>query len=286
MSWRRLWFPISRWSRSHETLETSTKDLQINAIGGIDASMAAVLENTSMKQLTKLALASGLTAIGLVACNTSNGPTDFGTTDPLRAPGSGTDSTSIDTEGFSAGQFVRAAVDNTAFYLKRPKGAVDADKLLRRGTSMKVISTSGDYLKVELDSGEVGFVPPVMVEDAAGASSSTETLPSNPNEIQLYPPLPGSTQPLPPGAPGEQPPAGAIPTVIDPDAPSPASAPPIAAPDQTPPNPPAPTAPDANAANTAPATPATTTANSKELEEMKKKAEALAPKEGEAPPAQ
>lgn len=270
------------------------KGLQITAIGGIDASMAAVLGNASMKQLTKLALASGLTAIGLVACNTSNGPTDFGTTDPLRAPGSSTDSTSIDTEGFSAGQFVRAAVDNTAFYLKRPKGDVDADKLLRRGTSMKVISTNGNYLKVELDSGEVGFVPPVMVEDAAGASSSTGTLPSNPNEIQLYPPLPGSTQPLPPVAPGEQPPAGAIPTVIDPDAPSPASAQPIAAPDQTPPNPPAPTAPDANAATTAPATPATTppaapattTANSKELEEMKKKAEELAPKEGEAPPAQ
>lgn len=242
-----------------------------------------------MKQLTKLALASGVAAIGLAACNTSNGPTDFGTADPLRAPGTNASTTSTDTEGFSAGQFVRATVDNTAFFLKRPKGDADADKLLRRGTSMKVISTSGNYLKVELDSGEVGFVPPVMVEDSAGASSSAGTLPSNPNEIQLYPPLPGSTQPLPPVAPGEQPPAGAIPTVIDPDAPSPASAPPISAPDQTPPNPAAPTAPDANAATTAPTTPATSeapTANSKELEEMKKKAEELAPKEGEAPPAQ
>ena len=240
-----------------------------------------------MKQLTKLALASGVAAIGLAACNTSNGPTDFGTTDPLRAPGNNASTTSTDTEGFSAGQFVRAAVDNTAFYLKRPKGDADADKLLRRGTSMKIISTSGNYLKVELDSGEVGFVPPVMVEDAAGASNSTETLPSNPNEIQLYPPLPGSTQPLPPVAPGEQPPAGAIPTVIDPDAPSPASAPPISAPDQTPPNPAAPTAPDANAATTAPViTPEAPTTNSKELEEMKKKAEELAPKEGETPPAQ
>jgi len=242
-----------------------------------------------MKQLTKLAFASGIAAIGLAACNTSNGPTDFGMADPLRAPGTDVSTSSTDTEGFNAGQFVRATVDNTAFYLKRPKGDVDADKLLRRGTSMKVISTSGNYLKVELDSGEVGFVPPVMVEDAAGASSSTGALPSNPNEIQLYPPLPGSTQPLPPVAPGEQPPAGAIPTVIDPDAPSPASAPPIAAPDQTPPNPPVPTAPDTNAATTSPATPsapATPTTNSKELEEMKKKAEELAPKEGEAQPAQ
>jgi hypothetical protein len=239
-----------------------------------------------MKQLTKMALASGVAAIGLVACNTSNGPTDFGMADPLRAPGINASTTSTDTEGFSAGQFVRATVDNTAFYLKRPKGDVDADKLLRRGTSMKVISTSGNYLKVELDSGEVGFVPPVMVEDTAGANSSTGTLPSNPNEIQLYPPLPSSTQPLPPVAPGEQPPAGAIPTVIDPDAPSPASAPPISAPDQTPPNPAPPTTQDANAATTAPVSPEVPTANSKELEEMKKKAEELAPKEGEAPPAQ
>ena len=79
---------------------------------------------------------------------------------------------SIETEGFSAGQFVRACVDNTAFYLKRPKGDADADKLLRRGASMKVISASGDYLKVELDSGEVGFVPPVMVEGSAIATQT------------------------------------------------------------------------------------------------------------------
>lgn len=230
-----------------------------------------------MNQLSKLALASGVAAIGLAACSTSNGPTAFGMADPLRAPGADSNTVSIDTEGFSAGQFVRAAVDNTAFYLKRPKGEADADKLLRRGTSMKVISTSGNYLKVELDSGEIGFVPPVMVEDSAGTANTGVSYPSNPNEIQLYPPLPGSTQALPPVGPGEQPPSGAIPTVIDPDAPSAVSTPPIAAPDQTPPNSPA---PDSNAANEAPTT------NSKELEEMKKKAAELAPKEGEAPPAQ
>ena len=42
------------------------------------------------------------------------------------------------------------------------------------------------------------------------------------NEYQVYPPLPGSgaVQPLPPIDPGGLPPEGAIPTVIDPDAPS------------------------------------------------------------------
>lgn len=236
-----------------------------------------------MKHLSKMALASGIAAIGLAACGTSNGPTGFDTIDPLRAPGSNTSASSIETEGFSAGQFVRAAVDNTAFYLKRPKEDADADKLLRRGTSMKVISASGNYLKVELDSGEVGFVPPVMVEDGNSGAIDTSSYPINPNEIQLYPLLPGSTQPLPPVGPGEQPPSGAIPTVIDPEAPSPATTPPIAAPDQTPPNPVNPSAPEANAPGISPEAP---TANSKELEEMKKKAEELAPKEGETPPSQ
>ena len=41
---------------------------------------------------------------------------------------------------FAAGQFVRAVMDNTAFFKERPKGDADADKLLARGTSMKVIS--------------------------------------------------------------------------------------------------------------------------------------------------
>jgi hypothetical protein len=236
-----------------------------------------------MKHLSKMALVSGVAAIGLAACGTSNGPTAFGMADPLRAPGADATPSSIETEGFSAGQFVRACVDNTAFYLKRPKGDADADKLLRRGASMKVISASGDYLKVELDSGEVGFVPPVMVEGSADGANSSDSYPINPKEIQLYPPLPGDTQPLPPISAGEQPPSGAIPTVIDPEEPSPASAPPIAAPDPTPPNPAAPSAPQANASGVTPAAP---TANSKELEEMKRKAEELAPKDGETTPSQ
>lgn len=270
MSGRRVCLPIFRWSRSHE----------ITTVGGIDSSTAAMLGNASMKDSYKMALAWGIAAIGLAACNTSNGPIGFGLADPLRVPGSDVTPSSIEAQGFSAGQFVRATVDNTAFYLKRPKGDADADKLLRRGTSMKVISAGGTYLKVELDSGEVGFVPPVMVEGAADSASSGASYPSNPNEIQLYPPLPGSGPTLPPIGPGEEPPSGAIPTVIDPEEPSPVTTPPIAPPDQTPPNPAPQSTPDANAASNAP------TSNSKELEEMKKKAEELAPKKGESPPAQ
>lgn len=234
-----------------------------------------------MKQEIRLALAPGIAALGLMACGTSDGPIGFGSADPLRAPGSDTPSEQAEADVFRAGEFVQAIVGNTAFYSKRPKGEADADKLLPRGTSMKVVSTVDSYVKVELDSGEIGFVPSVMV--AGSSENASSPLPTNPNEIQLYPPLPGSNQPLPPVAPGEQPPAGSIPTVIDPDAPATEPAPPIAPPDQTPPNPsPAPTPEPQPSASPAPAG-NTTVANSKELEEMKKKAEELAPKEGETP---
>ncbi len=108
-------------------------------------------------------------------------------------------------------------MDNTAFFKNRPKGDADADKLLKRGTSMKVISTSGSYLKVELDSGEIGFVPSVMAENPNAAQGGA---PLAPGEFQVYPPLnTGAGLPLPIIDPSGLPPEGAIPTVIDPEAP-------------------------------------------------------------------
>lgn len=120
---------------------------------------------------------------------------------------------------FKAGQFVHAVMDNTAFFKNRPKGDADADKLLSRGTSMKVISQNGSSIKVELDSGEIGWVPTVMVEDP-GASAPAPSL--APGQVQVYPPLPGSgpVEPLPVIDPSGLPPEGAIPTIIDPDAPA------------------------------------------------------------------
>ena len=81
-------------------------------------------------------------------------------------------------------------MDNTAFFKNRPKGDADADKLLVRGTSMKVISTADSYVKVELDSGEVGFVPSVMLEDPNAAAHGTASR-CNPDEFQVYPPVGG-----------------------------------------------------------------------------------------------
>lgn len=196
-------------------------------------------------------------ALGLTSCDTMTGPVTSGDFDPLRAPGSGSNLSTAVGPAFSAGQFVRTSMDNAAFFKNRPKGDGDADKLLPRGTSMKVISISDSYVKVELDSGEVGFVPSVMLEDPNSAISAPAV---NPNEFQVYPPVGGYGQPLPPVTPAEQPPEGSIPTVIDPEAPVAEPTPTVVPKSEPPPLPPngeeteAEKAP-AEAAAPAPATP-------------------------------
>ena len=124
-------------------------------------------------------------AMGLTACDPMTGPVTSGDFDPLRPPGSGSSASTTAGPVFSAGQFVRTSMDNAAFFRNRPTGDADADKLLSHGTSMKVISTSGGYVKVELDSGEVGYVPSLMLEDPNAAPSVPVV---NPNEFQVYPP--------------------------------------------------------------------------------------------------
>ena len=162
---------------------------------------------------------SAIAVLGLAACDTMTRPITSGDFDPLRPPGGNRSPSASASPSFKAGQFVRSTMDNTAFFKVRPNGDADADKLLKRGTSMKVISTSGSYVKVELDSGEIGFVPSVMLENP---NTAPQTLPTAPGEYQVYPPLPGagSGEPLPVIDPRGLPPEGAIPTVIDPDAPN------------------------------------------------------------------
>ena len=171
-------------------------------------------------------------SLSLTACETMNQPVTRGNFDPLQAPGTNQASVEVTSTTFTAGRFVRAIMDNTAFFKARPKADADADKLLPRGTSMKVISSSDSYVKVELDSGEVGWVPSVMLEDPSAAAPSADSFSAtNPGEIQVYPPVGGYGSALPPVNPAELPPEGAIPTVIDPDAPAtPAPVPPATVP--------------------------------------------------------
>jgi hypothetical protein len=162
-------------------------------------------------------------ALALVACETFNTPlSGDGSFDPLVSPGGGMKNTErAFGPAITPGQFVTASIPNTAFYKNKPKGTEDADKLLNRGTNMRIVSNDGAYVKVELDSGEVGWVPSVMV-----ISSSPEISPVD-GAYQVYPPLPdtGGLEPLPVIDPDGLPPEGAIPAIIDPDAPAPAPAP-------------------------------------------------------------
>jgi len=155
---------------------------------------------------------------GLTACDTMNRPINTGGFDPLGPPGSGQGNLLATGPTFTGGQFVNTIMDNTAFFRNRPRGDADAEKLLPRGTSMKVISADDNYVRVELDSGEVGWVPTVMVEPQGSTAVRDDFDVVNPGEFQLYPPTGGYGEMLPPSTPDDPPPGGAIPTVIEPDA--------------------------------------------------------------------
>lgn len=161
-------------------------------------------------------------AIALAACDTMNTPVSSSSFNPLSPPGTNrqpASSNNYESE-LSPGQFVSANIPNTAFYKNKPKGSEDADKVISLGTQMKIIEMDSDYVKVELDSGEVGFVPAVMVSAPDTTATPPDTLALD-GAYQVYPPLPGGgpIEPLPVIDPGGLPPDGAIPAIIDPDAP-------------------------------------------------------------------
>jgi hypothetical protein len=146
-------------------------------------------------------------ALVLASCETGELNTS-GTFDPLMAPGSGRNAQAAQT-GLRPGSYVRAGMDNAAFFKKLPKGDANADRQLPINTEVKVISDDGSFAKVELASGEVGYVPSVQLADPAAVPANL-----SPNAIQVYPLPPGA---LPPG--GVDPGVPSIPPVIDPDAP-------------------------------------------------------------------
>lgn len=59
---------------------------------------------------------------------------------------------------------------NSTFFKQIPKGNASANQVLAAGTPLKVISAQGTYVKVELESGDVGYVPEMMVAEQAVAS--------------------------------------------------------------------------------------------------------------------
>jgi hypothetical protein len=102
-------------------------------------------------------------ALALTACDPNGSYMSGSGIDPLSPPSSGLHSNETYGVELQPGQFVSAAIDNTAFSKNKPKDGQEADKLLTQGTPMKIIALLGSFTKVELDSGEVGFIPTVMI---------------------------------------------------------------------------------------------------------------------------
>ena len=170
-------------------------------------------------------------AMAISACNPSGAPLDTTGIDPLRPPAGNVERTDFGNE-LRPGAFVSAAINNTAFYMAKPKEDQAADKLLSQGTPMKVVALSGSFTKVELDSGEVGFVPTVMISTGDDTLAPLDGLGDVPvpvinldSEVPL-PVLDPSTAPpvapsgLPPVDPGTVPPVDSVPPSPAPEKPA------------------------------------------------------------------
>lgn len=161
---------------------------------------------------------SAMATFGLAACGNMNRAISGGDFDPLGSPGGmmGGPTPSV-VETFRPGQYVRSSMNNTGFYRVRPRGDADADRLLQRNTRMRVVSVDPSYVRVELDTGEVGFVPSVMVEDP----SATRVADDFGNEFQVFPAVEDSFDPTLPEAPEAMPVVGSEPGAADLELPAP-----------------------------------------------------------------
>lgn len=146
----------------------------------------------TMKRLTPLTLPALASAL-LVSCDFFQQP--LGGSDeynPLDVPGGTTTAGAADPYGpaFTPGTFLQTVSPSTSFFLKFPKEDDQPSKILPDYTDVKVISSRGSYVKVEVvDTGDVGFVPSVML----GEKRSPEEIPVTPSATDV-PTIPGATQ--------------------------------------------------------------------------------------------
>ncbi|MDA7500057.1 hypothetical protein N8484_03195 [Akkermansiaceae bacterium] len=174
------------------------------------------------KPLTLGALA--LTALSCGSLQKFNWSLSDSGFDPLSSPGSSL-KTAPATPTYKQGQWVETSIPNATFFKAFPKGVAVADKVLPVATPMKVVSSRETYLKVELDSGDVGYVPEIMV---AGRSSAEGGQPGY--GVPSYGPVPSPVEPgiapfgvaPPPEVPGlgaEDVSASPVPSTNSPDSP-------------------------------------------------------------------
>lgn len=78
------------------------------------------------------------------------------------------------------GHFARTLIDNASFFRQIPLTGGQADQLLQRHATMRLIQIDPGYCKVELDSGEIGFVMTAMLEPIP--PKQPDNLPVNPSD--------------------------------------------------------------------------------------------------------
>ena len=154
-------------------------------VNHIDHGMSLWLICCVMKAPSLLTL-GGLSLV-LVSCGTFknlnqplSGSSDF---DPLSAPGANSGESLLvapTPPRYSPGQWVETSMDNATFFAVIPTGSARADRVLPSGTPMKVISNKGTYVRVELDSGSVGYVPEIMIAERRSANEVPLTGPEVP----------------------------------------------------------------------------------------------------------
>ena len=177
-----------------------------------------------VKPLTLVALA--FTALSCGSLKKFNGSLSDSGFNPLSSPGSSSEWIAPATPTYKQGQWVVTSTPNATFFKVFPKGSAVADKVLSVETPMKVVSSRETYLKVELDSGDVGYVPEIMV---TGRSSAVGGQPGT--EVPNYGPVPSPVEPgiapfgvaPPPEVPGlgaEDVSASPVPSTNSPDSPA------------------------------------------------------------------
>lgn len=176
-------------------------------LGGHDCAVKAVMS---------LCL-SGVAVIGLSSCGNFNKPIDS-SFNPLDSPGSARDAEVVDVSGpaYTPGQWLETTIPSTAFFSSLPGGNDQPSQVLPAGTVLKVISTEGTYVRVELESGDVGYVPSIMVAERP-ADGGVPIVPVGPDGV-VPPNVPGISGPAPDPEvePLDVQPADGGPGVIDP----------------------------------------------------------------------
>lgn len=90
-------------------------------------------------------------------------------------------SSNVQTAGnrpsYNPGQWIETIMPNSTFFVRFPKGNATADQILPLGTPLKVVSFKDSFVKVELESGYVGYVPQIMVGQNSLAEDNSPFLP-------------------------------------------------------------------------------------------------------------